>query len=179
MVRQSTKILAGIILAAASLTGCSQFSDDIDEPTLTEHSSTASPSPAANTEAAGTTTIESGPSFVKCEKKDTAQLADGSTVTDTRRCGDFEEESAQPEQPEQPKRPAQSEQPAAPEAPTAPPAAPAAPAEPECTGGAAECGYGHDEQGNPNPSSGELQTQYGCEQGYITDPELCAAVRDL
>ena len=82
MVRQSTKILAGIILAAASLTGCSQFSDDIDEPTLTERSSTASPSPAADKAAAGTTTIESGPSFVKCEKKDTAQLADGSTVTD-------------------------------------------------------------------------------------------------
>lgn len=46
----------------------------------------------------------------------------------------------------------------------------------ECTGSAAECGYGYDEQGNANPSSGELQTQYGCEQGYITDPELCAAV---
>lgn len=41
---------------------------------------------------------------------------------------------------------------------------------------AAICGYGHDENGEPNPSSGELQTQYGCEQGYITDPELCAAV---
>ena len=41
---------------------------------------------------------------------------------------------------------------------------------------AAQCGYGHDEQGNPNPSSGELQTQHGCEQGYITDVELCAAV---
>ena len=38
------------------------------------------------------------------------------------------------------------------------------------------CGYGHDENGNPNPSSGELQTQGGCEDGYITDPELCAAV---
>jgi hypothetical protein len=41
---------------------------------------------------------------------------------------------------------------------------------------AAICGYGHDENGNPNPSSGELQTQDGCEEGYITDPELCAAV---
>ncbi|GLB62643.1 hypothetical protein NCCP2495_05210 [Dietzia sp. NCCP-2495] len=41
---------------------------------------------------------------------------------------------------------------------------------------AAICGYGYDENGNPNPSSGEIQTQYGCEQGYITDPELCAAV---
>lgn len=41
---------------------------------------------------------------------------------------------------------------------------------------AAQCGYGHDEQGNPNPSSGELQTQHGCEQRYITDVELCAAV---
>lgn len=43
---------------------------------------------------------------------------------------------------------------------------------------AAECGYGHDENGNPNPSSGELQTQHGCEQGYITDPQLCGAVAD-
>lgn len=41
---------------------------------------------------------------------------------------------------------------------------------------AALCGYGHDEHGNPNPSSGEIQTQHGCEQGYITDVELCAAV---
>lgn len=39
-----------------------------------------------------------------------------------------------------------------------------------------KCGYGHDANGNPNPSSGELQAQYGCQQGYITDPELCAAV---
>lgn len=37
-----------------------------------------------------------------------------------------------------------------------------------------KCGYGHDENGNPNPSSGELQFQYGCEQGYI-DPAECAA----
>jgi len=41
---------------------------------------------------------------------------------------------------------------------------------------AALCGYGYDENGNPNPSSGEIQTQGGCEEGYITDPELCAAV---
>lgn len=41
---------------------------------------------------------------------------------------------------------------------------------------AAICGYGHDENGNPNKSSGEIQTEHGCEQGYITDPELCAAV---
>lgn len=38
------------------------------------------------------------------------------------------------------------------------------------------CGYGHDEQGNRNPTSGELQAQHGCQQGYITDVELCAAV---
>ena len=37
-----------------------------------------------------------------------------------------------------------------------------------------KCGYGHDENGNPNPSSGELQFQYACEQGYI-DPSECAA----
>lgn len=38
------------------------------------------------------------------------------------------------------------------------------------------CGYGHDAQGNRNPTSGEIQTKHGCEQGYITDVELCAAV---
>ncbi|PZP03960.1 MAG: hypothetical protein DI609_00050 [Corynebacterium urealyticum] len=37
-----------------------------------------------------------------------------------------------------------------------------------------KCGYGHDENGNPYPSSGELQFQHGCEQGYI-DPSECAA----
>ena len=38
------------------------------------------------------------------------------------------------------------------------------------------CGYGHDEQGNRNPTSGEIQTRHGCEQGYTTDVDLCAAV---
>ncbi|CAQ05564.1 hypothetical protein cu1604 [Corynebacterium urealyticum DSM 7109] len=37
-----------------------------------------------------------------------------------------------------------------------------------------KCGYGHDENGNPYPSSGELQFQHGCEQGYI-EPSECAA----
>lgn len=37
-----------------------------------------------------------------------------------------------------------------------------------------KCGYGHDENGNPYPSSGELQFQYGCEQGCI-EPSECAA----
>ncbi|GAB3086944.1 hypothetical protein [Corynebacterium aquatimens] len=47
----------------------------------------------------------------------------------------------------------------------------------QCVGPASECGYGYDENGNPNPTSGEIQTYHGCEDGYITDPELCAAVR--
>ena len=37
------------------------------------------------------------------------------------------------------------------------------------------CGYGNDANGNRNKSSGEIQTQYGCEQGYITDPQICGA----
>ncbi|EFK54216.1 hypothetical protein HMPREF0291_11873 [Corynebacterium genitalium ATCC 33030] len=41
-------------------------------------------------------------------------------------------------------------------------------------GGAAVNGYGYDEYGNPNPSSGELQAEWGCQQGYITDPEICS-----
>lgn len=39
---------------------------------------------------------------------------------------------------------------------------------------AAVCGYGHDEFGNPNPSSGGIQARYGCEEGYITDPAICS-----
>lgn len=42
-----------------------------------------------------------------------------------------------------------------------------------------KCGYGHDENGNPNPSSGEIQTKNGCDAGYINDPELCASVADI
>ncbi|MCQ4628341.1 hypothetical protein KBX17_11125 [Corynebacterium sp. CCUG 65737] len=41
-------------------------------------------------------------------------------------------------------------------------------------GGAAVNGYGYDEYGNPNPSSGELQAEWGCQQGYLTDPEICS-----
>lgn len=41
-----------------------------------------------------------------------------------------------------------------------------------------QCGYGHDENGNPNPSSGELQTLHGCDEGYITDQSLCGAVQN-
>lgn len=41
---------------------------------------------------------------------------------------------------------------------------------------AAVCGYGTDENGNPNPSSGEIQALDGCERGYITDPDHCARI---
>lgn len=43
-----------------------------------------------------------------------------------------------------------------------------------CAG--ATCGYGHNAEGDRNPTSGELQALHGCQDGYITDPELCAAV---
>ncbi len=39
-----------------------------------------------------------------------------------------------------------------------------------------KCGYGHDANGNPNPTSGETQLMNGCEKGYINDPEKCEAV---
>lgn len=32
---------------------------------------------------------------------------------------------------------------------------------------------GYDDYGNKNPSSGETQLEYACEQGTITDPALC------
>lgn len=41
-----------------------------------------------------------------------------------------------------------------------------------------KCGYGTNAKGNPNPSSGELQTLDGCNAGYITDQSLCNAVRN-
>ena len=41
-----------------------------------------------------------------------------------------------------------------------------------------QCGYGVDANGNPNPSSGELQSLYACETGAITDQELCASLRE-
>lgn len=41
------------------------------------------------------------------------------------------------------------------------------------------CGYGHDEHGNRNPSSGEIQGRHGCQEGYIDDPEYCAAVEGV
>lgn len=39
-----------------------------------------------------------------------------------------------------------------------------------------QCGYGHNSEGARNPSSGEIQTYNGCQEGYITDQELCSAV---
>lgn len=41
---------------------------------------------------------------------------------------------------------------------------------------AAICGYGTNDQGQRNPTSGEIQTLHGCQEGYITDAELCDAV---
>lgn len=41
-------------------------------------------------------------------------------------------------------------------------------------GGAAVNGYGYAPNGARNPSSGEIQAYHGCQDGYITDPDLCA-----
>lgn len=168
LAHRSTKILAGIFLASTALAGCGESSDNLDEPSLTanttssesstsEQPSSSSPREAKASESEKDSAPESEPAseptFAECYEANAALLSDGSVVTDTINCGVEEE----PEQPSEP----------------------AAPAEPECTGGAAECGYGYDEEGKPNPSSGELQTQWGCEQGYITDLELCAAVSGL
>lgn len=86
------------------------------------------------------------PTFVRCYENNAAMLSDGSVVTDVERCGDF-----------------------------AVPEAEVAPGEEECVGPAAVCGYGYDESGKRNPTSGEIQTHNGCQEGYINDPELCAA----
>lgn len=44
---------------------------------------------------------------------------------------------------------------------------------------AAVCGYGYDEYGTHNPSSGEIQGRHLCQDGYIDDPEYCAAIEDV
>ena len=49
----------------------------------------------------------------------------------------------------------------------------------ECVGSAAECGYGTADNGARNPTSGEIQTYHGCQDGYITDPALCSAVEEV
>ena len=160
--QRSSKFFAVLFLAAAPLTACGD-SDNLDEPVLTTESSSEITSSESSSE-----TPSNPPSESSSEKP-------------------AEDTSHQAEEPKEEPAPTfvkcQGDNTAlmsdgsvitdttncgAPE-----------PAEPECTGGAAECGYGHDEQGNRNPSSGELQTQWGCEQGYITDPELCAAVSGL
>lgn len=46
-------------------------------------------------------------------------------------------------------------------------------------GGAAVNGYGYAENGARNPSSGEVQAYHGCQDGYIDDPELCAAAESV
>lgn len=46
-------------------------------------------------------------------------------------------------------------------------------------GGAAVTGYGHAPNGARNPSSGEVQTYHGCQDGYIDDPELCSAAESV
>ena len=40
------------------------------------------------------------------------------------------------------------------------------------------CAYGHGENGNSNPSSGEIQRKDGCDQGDITDAELCTRIEE-
>ena len=49
----------------------------------------------------------------------------------------------------------------------------------QCVGPAAECGYGTADNGARNPTSGEIQTYHGCQDGYIDDPDLCSAVEDI
>nr|WP_288870508.1 hypothetical protein [uncultured Corynebacterium sp.] len=45
--------------------------------------------------------------------------------------------------------------------------------------GATVTGYGTAPNGTRNPSTGELQTQWGCRQRYIDDPALCDAVEEV
>lgn len=86
------------------------------------------------------------PTFVQCWENNAALLSDGSIVTDTVNC--------------QLEAPDDSQIPIA-DGGTCP---------------AYLCGYGTNDQGQRNPSSGEIQTFHGCQEGYINDPALCEAV---
>lgn len=176
-------LTASILAAPFILAGCGS-SDGLGEPELTEVSSTTSTSSTSSTTTTSstvisTTTVESEPtekampakpSFVECYEDGAALLSDGSIVADSVNC-----DLGSP----QGKYQCPGTDSYVPDASYCAPEQNSYDADQECIGPAAECGYGYDEYGNRNPSSGELQAQWGCQQGYITDPELCAAVADL
>lgn len=171
-------LTASILVAPFILAGCGS-SDGLDEPALTEANSTTSTSTTSLTTASSTTIVKpeptekakpAKPTFVECYEDGAALLSDGSVVADSVNC---DLGSAQG------KYQCPGTDSYVPDASYCTPEQNAYGAEQECIGPAAECGYGYDEYGNRNPSSGELQAQWGCQQGYITDPDLCAAVADL
>lgn len=137
-------------MAVMALTGCSD-NDAADPATVTV---TAPESPATSSSSAPTTTSAAAPT----------------TNTPTPQV----EQPAAPQQ-EAPQQEAPQQQ--APQQQAPQQEVPQGGASPDCP--AAECGYGTAPNGNRNPSSGELQTQYGCQQGYITDEELCAQVEEV
>lgn len=104
-------------------------------------------SPVATTTAApDPAPVATGPTFVKCWENNAALMSDGSISVDTVNCHMEEQDPGQV---------------AIADGGTCP---------------AYLCGYGTNDQGQRNPSSGEIQTLHGCQDGYINDPELCGAV---
>lgn len=112
-----------------------------------------------------------GPATVTVTAPESPATSSSSAPTTTSAAGPTTNTpTPQVEQPEAPQQQAPQQQAPQQEAPQGG-------ASPDCP--AAECGYGTAPNGNRNPSSGELQTQYGCQQGYITDEELCAQVGEV
>ncbi|MEJ6019117.1 hypothetical protein [Corynebacterium sp. H113] len=172
------KVLAVVAFSSLALAGCSednsanqQFQTESPSVAKTPITSKTPPKPSASSNTTNTTTptqtVEASPEneepyVVECivGTPGSSRMSDG-TIQNTDFCAN--QQGTQ-------------------EHPDAEGAAGPSPDEiPIANGGtcpAAVCGYGTDEYGNPNPSSGELQTMHGCEAGYIDDPALCGAVQE-
>ena len=184
------KLLSTLAIIALALASCSSEGDEVGHATSTAPTSTSSApmtsssatsststtpstsqslapettspavdnySPTSPAAAEPTSPVEAEPTFVACWENGYAQLSDMSVV-------EWPDCALPPQE-------------AADLGPSPDPAT-----IPYADGGtcpAYKCGYGHDENGNPNPSSGEIQTKNGCDAGYINDPELCASVADI
>lgn len=179
------RLLSTLAIIPLALAACSSEGDEVGPATSTAPTSTSSSAPATSSSAPSSTSITTStsqspspetnapavdnysptspvtaePTFVTCWENGYAQLSDMSVV-EWPDCALPPQEAANLD----------------------PDPAPDPATIPYADGGtcpAYKCGYGHDENGNPNPSSGEIQTKNGCDAGYINDPELCAAVADI
>lgn len=174
------RLLSTLAIIPLALAACSNQSDEVGHATSTTPTSTSSSTPATSSSAPNSTStttstpqppapettepavdnysptspVAAEPTFVACWENGYAQLSDMSVV-------EWPDCALPPQE-------------AAKLGPGPDPAT-----IPYADGGtcpAYKCGYGTNSQGERNPSSGEIQTLHGCQDGYINDPELCSAV---